>query len=88
MSDGGLVSTTEDIAERQKLNATLEQQNLCFDAALENMCQGFCLFDSEGRLVIANDRHAEMYGLAPEDVQPGTPTAGYASPPNTGMAPQ
>jgi hypothetical protein len=40
------------------------------------------MFDSEGRLVIANDRYAKMHGLAPEDAQPGTPTAGYASPPN------
>ena len=73
MPDGGLVSTTEDVTERQKLNARLEQQNLRFDAALKNMCQGLCMFDAEGRLVIANDRYAEMYGLAPEDVQPGTP---------------
>jgi hypothetical protein len=38
MSEGGLVSTTEDIAERQKLNAPLEQKNQCFDAALKNRC--------------------------------------------------
>jgi diguanylate cyclase (GGDEF)-like protein len=73
MLDGGLVSTTEDITERQRLNARLEQQNLHLDAALKYMCQGLCMFDAEGRLVIANDRYADMYGLLSEDVQPGTP---------------
>jgi diguanylate cyclase (GGDEF)-like protein len=73
MPDGGLVSTTEDITERQKLIAQLEQQNLRFDAALSNMCQGLCMFDADARLVIANDRYAEMYGLSPDDIRPGTP---------------
>jgi diguanylate cyclase (GGDEF)-like protein/PAS domain S-box-containing protein len=72
MPDGGLVSTTEDITERQKLNARLEQQNFRLDAALKNMCQGLCMFDAEQRLVLANDRYAEMYGLTPEQVKPGT----------------
>jgi len=36
------------------------------------MSQGLCLFDAEERLVIANSRYAEMYGLAPEQVKPGT----------------
>src|SRR5580704_2058838 len=71
MADGGLVSTTEDITERQKLYALLERQNLRFDVALSNMCQGLCMFDGERRLVIANDRYALMYGLTPERVRPG-----------------
>jgi diguanylate cyclase (GGDEF)-like protein len=72
MLDGGLVSTTEDITERQKLHTLLEQQNLRFDIALTNMSQGLCMFDAEQRLVIANDRYALMYGLATEQVKPGT----------------
>ena len=72
MLDGGVVSSTEDITERQKLNARLEQQNLRFDVALKNMSQGLCMFDAEQRLVIANDRYAEMYDLTPEQVKPGT----------------
>ena len=28
-----------------------------------NMTQGFCMFDSEQRLLVCNDRYAEMYGL-------------------------
>jgi diguanylate cyclase (GGDEF)-like protein/PAS domain S-box-containing protein len=73
MPDGGLVSTTEDITERQELSARLEQQNLRFNLALKNMSQGLCMFDSDERLVVANDRYAELYGLTPEQVTPGTP---------------
>jgi len=73
MPDGGLVSTTEDISERQQLVARLERQNMWFQAALSNMCQGLCMFDADANLVIANERYGEMYGLACEITQPGTP---------------
>ena len=42
------------------------------DAALNNMVQGLAMFDAEHRLVLANRRYAEMYGLTPEQVKPGT----------------
>jgi diguanylate cyclase (GGDEF)-like protein len=72
MADGGTVTTHQDITERQKLVALLEQQNLWFDAALKNMSHGLCMFDAEQRLVVANDRYAQMYDLTPDDVRPGT----------------
>ena len=75
--DGGWVITHQDITEREELNARLEQQNallqrredelkaqnLRFDLALENMFQGLAMFDAQERIVIANDRFAEMYGI-------------------------
>ena len=42
-----------------------------FDTALNNMSQGLCMFDAEQRLVVSNDRYAQLYGLAPEQVKPG-----------------
>jgi diguanylate cyclase (GGDEF)-like protein len=33
------------------------------DSALSNMSQGLCMFDSAGRLVISNERFAEMYQI-------------------------
>src|SRR5882724_3546230 len=39
--------------------------------ALNNISQGVCFFDGGQRLIICNDRYAEMYGLAPERMQPG-----------------
>ena len=52
--------------------AQLQAQNLHLDAALNNMVQGLAMFDPEHRLVVANARYAEMYGLTPEEVTPGT----------------
>jgi methyl-accepting chemotaxis protein len=40
-------------------------------AAMNNMSQGLCMFDSSARLVIANKRYLEIYGLSPERAKPG-----------------
>jgi diguanylate cyclase (GGDEF)-like protein len=50
----------------------LQAQNLQLDAALNNMVQGLAMFDPAHRLVVANARYAEMYGLAQDEVTPGT----------------
>ena len=75
--DGSLVSTHEDVTERETLSARLREQNgllrkheeelqtqnVRFDAALMNMSHGLCMFDAEQRVLIANARYAEIYGL-------------------------
>src|SRR5581483_5252261 len=85
-ADGGWVVTHEDITEREALNAQLERQNKLlmqreeelraqntrFNAAIDNMSQGLCLFDGEQRVVFSNKRFAEIYGLTPDEVLPGT----------------
>jgi diguanylate cyclase (GGDEF)-like protein len=86
MADGALISTTEDITDRHKLNAQLEQQhqllqeqeeklrtqNVQLNAAFNNMVQGLAMFDDEQRLVVCNNRYAEIYRLTPEQMRPGT----------------
>ena len=86
MANGGRLVTHEDITERQKLNAQLQQQhhllkeheerlsqqNVRLDAALSNMVQGLAMFDADHRIVVANDRFAELYGLGSREVRPGT----------------
>jgi diguanylate cyclase (GGDEF)-like protein/PAS domain S-box-containing protein len=49
----------------------LKSANTRLDAALSNMSQGLCMFDSSGRLVMSNDRYRELYGLPPDLVRPG-----------------
>ena len=51
----------------------LEQTNLRFDAALENMAHGLCLFDAAGRLVVCNERYREMFKLPADLARPGAP---------------
>jgi diguanylate cyclase (GGDEF)-like protein len=72
MPDGSLISTHEDITERERLNARLTEQHDQLEGALENMLQGLAMFDGEQRLIVCNKRYAEMYALTPEQVKPGT----------------
>jgi diguanylate cyclase (GGDEF)-like protein len=47
----------------------LEKERL--DTAINNMTQGLLLYDSDGRIVLRNQRYLEMYELPPELVKPG-----------------
>ncbi|HEY3793445.1 MAG TPA: EAL domain-containing protein [Bradyrhizobium sp.] len=51
----------------------LEQINMHFDAALSNMTQGLCMFDGQKRLVVWNERYAQIYQLPPDLLKVGTP---------------
>jgi diguanylate cyclase (GGDEF)-like protein/PAS domain S-box-containing protein len=80
LSDGGWVATHEDITERTRQEQDTFQQatelariNMQFDAALSNMAQGLCMFDGQRRLVVWNERYAELYRLTPELLKIGTP---------------
>jgi diguanylate cyclase (GGDEF)-like protein/PAS domain S-box-containing protein len=56
--------------ERSKIS--LEQANMWFHTAIENMAHGLCMFDRDQRLLVCNRRYMEMYGLTHEQTQPGT----------------
>jgi signal transduction histidine kinase len=77
-SDGGRVGTRTDITElkrrertQQALSDELRTQYLRFDAALNNMIQGLCMFDADQKLIVCNARYLLMYGFSPEVVKPG-----------------
>jgi diguanylate cyclase (GGDEF)-like protein len=86
LADGGLISTHEDITERELLHARVESQNHLLkehekllrsqntqlDAAINNISQGLCMYDAAQRLVVCNEPYARMYGLSREQVKPGT----------------
>jgi PAS domain-containing protein len=56
----------------EEANEKLRRQNLLLDAAFENMPQGLAMFDAQERIVVSNDRYAELYGLDPAATRPGT----------------
>jgi methyl-accepting chemotaxis protein len=60
------------LSERESLTTNAQTQAVRFNAALNNMSQGLCMFDSDRRLVICNDRYARLYSLPPELLKPGT----------------
>ena len=57
----------------QRMSDDVRTQNQRFDMALRNMIQGLCMFDVQKRLVVCNDRYANMYQLPPELQKVGTP---------------
>ena len=66
-------SESHEVVERdlRAKIATLEAQALRYRAAIDNIAQGVCFFDGEGRLILCNSRYAEVYRLTPEQVRPG-----------------
>jgi len=57
--------------ELKKRDRELLEQNERFDMALTHMSQGLCMYDKDKRLIVANQRYAEMYGLPAEILKPG-----------------
>jgi methyl-accepting chemotaxis protein len=55
------------------VNSRRRKQTRLFRAALNNMTQGLCMFDSAARLVLCNRIYIDMYHLRPEHARPGTP---------------
>jgi PAS domain-containing protein len=59
--------------EREGSASQLQTQNVRFNAALNNMSQGLCMFDGSKRLVVYNERYAKMYAIPSALLEPGTP---------------
>ncbi len=59
----------------ERLVEETRMQNLHFQAALDNMSQGLCLLDAEGRLTVANRRFLHIYGLSADAGTSGRPMA-------------
>ncbi len=72
MKDGGWVATHTDITDVKNQEKALRVQNLRFEAAISNMSQGLCMFDRDRKLVVSNDRFAEIYKLPDALLIPGT----------------
>ena len=82
LPDGGWVATHEDVTEQKRGEqmlaqkaAELEAINLRFDAALNNMSQGLCMFDAEQRIVVSNARYCDIYHIDHSRIKPGTTLA-------------
>ncbi len=75
----GVVATHRDVTAEKRVEASLmanseelARANMRFDAALNNMSQGLCMFDAEQRIVVSNSRFREIYGFGADQVKPGT----------------
>jgi diguanylate cyclase (GGDEF)-like protein/PAS domain S-box-containing protein len=77
--EGGWIASHEDITEQKRSEtslienaAELEHMNERFDAAINNMTQGLCMFDGDQKVLVSNVRYAEIYGLNRDQVKAGT----------------
>ncbi len=72
MSNGGWVTTFDDITAQERAAEALREQHRRFDAALNNMAHGLAMLDEELNLIVCNRRYLDMYGLSPDVVRPGS----------------
>lgn len=79
---GSIVSVRADITEiknraeeHRALSLAINEKNIHFDTALNNMAQGLCLFDAEQKLIVCNTIYLEIYGFSAEVVKPGVKLA-------------
>jgi diguanylate cyclase (GGDEF)-like protein/PAS domain S-box-containing protein len=56
-----------------RFRALMRTQYERFNAAVDNMPLGFCMVDREQKLLTANTRFGELYGLPSDMILPGTP---------------
>jgi diguanylate cyclase (GGDEF)-like protein/PAS domain S-box-containing protein len=71
MEGGGWVATHEDVTDKIRFERQLKLQKDQLDAALTNMSQGVCIFDSKKRLVLCNERYSLFYRVPAELTKPG-----------------
>src|SRR4029077_1375957 len=71
--DGGWVTAHEDVTDRIGYEKALPEQNLLLAATLGHMTHVPCVFDKDWRVIVRNRRYLDLYGLGPNDAQPGTP---------------
>jgi diguanylate cyclase (GGDEF)-like protein/PAS domain S-box-containing protein len=57
------ISLVAALSDRQS-KRKLRQQKVLLDTALENISQGLCMFDANGRIILFNERYAKMMGLS------------------------
>lgn len=75
-SEGGIVGIYTDITEVKAEDARaraleLAERNLVLQATLDNLSEGVCLFDAEGRVAAWNEALRPLLGLADDWVQDG-----------------
>ncbi len=77
-----LSAARADLAESDKVRALAEvelerqkdvaEQSMRLKIALENMSHGLCMFDADQRLIICNQKYADVYGLSKKQTWAGT----------------
>jgi PAS domain S-box-containing protein len=78
MQGGGWVTTHEDVTERRRAEAAVRASREVLENTFEHMDQGVSIFDGGLRLVAANRRFREIFGMPESLCRPGTPLTDLA----------
>ncbi len=73
-AEGGLMGfayVMRDVTAQKADKERMIEMSRNLDAALSHMSQGLCLFDRNGKLILANSRFSEVYGLGDGVAVPG-----------------
>jgi PAS domain-containing protein len=62
-----------NLSDRNAAEMALKSETTRVQAALDNMGEGFCMFDGQKRLVVWNDRYAKWYQIPQDLLKVGTP---------------
>jgi diguanylate cyclase (GGDEF)-like protein len=68
---GGWVVTCHVLASQDRVGQGLRTEAERLNMVVENLSEGFCLFDAEQRLIRCNERYLRTYGLDRKSVKPG-----------------
>src|SRR5205085_12068936 len=68
---GGWMTICDDVSRLARLEAELRVQTERSQHALANMSHGLIMYDSDGCVVVCNERFLNLYNLDPEIVKPG-----------------
>src|SRR5262249_38285940 len=79
-SNAGLPKAGKCPGSGRKRTMTDSSERACgqdprLEEAFDNLSLGIIIFDRDRNVVFCNNRYAEIYRLAPEQVKPGTPVA-------------
>jgi len=61
----------ENSIERERLEAEAEQQRYMIATAIETISDGFVLYDSDARILLANSKYSEMFPEIAPIIEPG-----------------
>lgn len=69
--EGGLMLVLADISTLKERESSLNTANQQFNAALENMSSGLCLYSPDGTLQVVNNNFRRIYSFEKSLVHPG-----------------
>jgi len=68
---GGWVATCELLVAQRHVEQDFRAEVERLSVVVENLSEGFCLFDAEQRLIRCNERYLRTYGLDRKTITPG-----------------